>query len=56
MVFPDIARGAQRLESLLQDPTALKEAGAAGHRAWKERFTWGHIARQYEALYQQLVR
>lgn len=55
-VYPDIASGAQRLERLLHDPTALKEAGAAGHRAWKERFTWGHIARQYEALYQQLVQ
>ena len=56
MVFPNVRIGAERLEALLHDPSALQQAGADGHRAWKERFTWGHIARRYEALYHQLVQ
>jgi glycosyltransferase involved in cell wall biosynthesis len=52
---PDIAAGARMLEDLLHDPNKRKVAGEAGRKAWRERFTWQHIAEQYTAAYLRLA-
>ncbi len=52
---PDIAAGARMLEEILHDPAKRKEAARAGHQAWRERFTWRHIADQYINAYKHLV-
>ncbi|MBL7982741.1 MAG: glycosyltransferase family 4 protein [Flavobacteriales bacterium] len=52
---PDIAAGARMLEEILHDPAKRKEAAQAGHQAWRERFTWRHIAGQYISAYKHLV-
>lgn len=43
------------LEQILQDKIALREAGKNGHAAWKLRFTWSLITREYLKLYQSLL-
>ena len=54
-VRPDIAEGARMLGQLLGDRSRLKAAGAAGHTAWREHFTWQHIAEQYVSAYEHLL-
>ncbi len=56
LVHPNIATGAHLLEDLLTDRERAHAAGTAGQRAWKERFTWRHIAQQYLTAYQGLLR
>ena len=51
----DVSKGARLLSGLLAQPERLRAAGRAGHTAWKERFTWQHIAEEYAAQYDQLV-
>ncbi|MBL0043108.1 MAG: glycosyltransferase family 4 protein [Flavobacteriales bacterium] len=51
----DVSKGARLLSGLLAQPERLRAAGHAGHTAWKERFTWQHIAEEYAAQYDQLV-
>jgi glycosyltransferase involved in cell wall biosynthesis len=46
---------ARRIEELLADRRRLAELGAAGHSAWKERFSWEKIVRQYEQLYARVA-
>jgi L-malate glycosyltransferase len=52
---PSVNAGAKLLGSLLEDTDKLKAAGKAGQEAWRERFTWQHIAEQYVAAYTQLA-
>lgn len=52
---PDIAAGAALLRSLMMDTPRMLAAGEAGHRAWRARFTWQHIAEQYMATYRSLL-
>lgn len=51
----DVAQAARQLTTLLAAPEHLRTTGRAGHRAWKERFTWQRIAEQYAEQYQHLV-
>jgi glycosyltransferase involved in cell wall biosynthesis len=51
----DVAAGARLLEELLGDPARRKAAGEAGQRAWREHFTWQHIAERYAAAYARLA-
>ena len=52
---PDIAAGAQLLTELIAHPQQLKERGANGRKAWREHYTWQHIAERYLLEYQRLV-
>jgi glycosyltransferase involved in cell wall biosynthesis len=52
---PDVGKGAALLGSLLADTKLRKATGKAGQEAWRERFTWQHIAEQYVAAYIHLV-
>lgn len=52
---PDIATGAKLLGALLSDKALLDKLGTAGKAAWREHFTWQHIAEQYVAAYTRLV-
>jgi len=52
---PNVNAGAKMLGSLLADKDERKAAGKAGQEAWRERFTWQHIAEQYVAAYIQLA-
>jgi glycosyltransferase involved in cell wall biosynthesis len=45
-VSPDVL--AAEMERAMVAPALLKQLGAAGHRAWRERFTWATIAKSYE--------
>ncbi len=42
------------LEKIYSDKETLRELAEAGHRAWKKKFTWEKIAREYEKLYYSL--
>jgi glycosyltransferase involved in cell wall biosynthesis len=46
---------ATAIEEMLSDRHKKEAMGEAGFHAWRERFTWDHIADQYERLYQALV-
>lgn len=54
-IHADIAQGAARLSKLLTDDAARHHAGEAGHRAWRDRFTWQLVAEDYLRHYQRLV-
>ncbi len=51
----DRSAAARRLSALLSDSGLLRRTGEAGHKAWKERFTWRTIAQRYLGMYQELV-
>jgi glycosyltransferase involved in cell wall biosynthesis len=51
----DATAMARALEDLVARPEERERLGEAGHRAWRERFTWDRIAGSYEALYRSLV-
>jgi hypothetical protein len=38
------------MERAMNSPALLKQLGAAGHEAWRERFTWAAIAKSYEQV------
>lgn len=44
------------LERLCRDEAARRGLAEAGFRAWKERFTWDKITKDYERLYESLVQ
>jgi glycosyltransferase involved in cell wall biosynthesis len=46
---------ARTIEVLVRDRDRRESIAEAGFNAWRERFTWDHIAGQYEKLYQTLV-
>lgn len=46
---------AQHMSCLVRDKELLKRLGAAGHQAWKDRFTWDRISKEYEALFGNLI-
>ncbi len=50
-VHVDNSTGARMLGDLLSHPEKLAAAAAAGHAAWRERFTWQLIAEQYAERY-----
>jgi glycosyltransferase involved in cell wall biosynthesis len=41
---------AREIERGLRSPDYLRELGAAGRRAWLDRFTWAKIAKSYERI------
>ena len=47
---------ARRMEELAAQPETLARLGAAGRRAWQERFTWDTICRSYEKILQECVQ
>jgi glycosyltransferase involved in cell wall biosynthesis len=53
---PHIAEGAKLLAGLLNDKEHLQGLGAAGQKAWREHFTWEHIAEQYVAAYTRSIQ
>jgi glycosyltransferase involved in cell wall biosynthesis len=54
LFWPSVADGARRLKALAGDAPRRRAMAEAGRAAWEARFTWDGIARQYEALYQEL--
>jgi L-malate glycosyltransferase len=51
----DTARSVGILEEIYADKQVRAAMGEAGFAAWKERYTWEGIAKQYEQLYQYLM-
>lgn len=49
-VSPDVL--AREMEKAMQSEDLLRQLGAAGRKAWQERFTWAKIARSYEKVLQ----
>ena len=47
-VSPDVL--ALEMEKAMKSPDLLRRLGAAGHQAWRERFTWKAIAKSYERV------
>jgi len=41
---------AREIAKAIEDPQKLSTLGKVGQDAWKERFTWSAIAREYEAI------
>jgi glycosyltransferase involved in cell wall biosynthesis len=50
-----VAGVARVVDELLADPERLREMGAAGRRAWEERFSWDAVSGRYEDLYLSLA-
>lgn len=53
--YVTIKPAVRMLEELAADGPRRQALGAAGFKAWQERFSWEKIARDYEALYLSLV-
>lgn len=51
----NIDGSARILESICYSPNKRKKMAEIGFKIWKERFTWGAIAKQYEKMYQKLL-
>jgi glycosyltransferase involved in cell wall biosynthesis len=51
---PDDLAGA--IERLVHDRGEARRLGDAGRTAWQREFTWESISRQYEDLYEEVVR
>jgi len=47
---------AKTINQLLADDERRNSLAKSGHRSWRENFTWENIAKQYEALYLDLVK
>ncbi len=47
-VSPVVLAG--EMEKAIRSPDLLQRLGAAGQKAWRERFTWGAIAKSYERV------
>jgi glycosyltransferase involved in cell wall biosynthesis len=41
---------AAEMERMMGSPALLKQLGAAGQQAWRDRFTWATIAKSYEKV------
>ena len=52
----DVEVLAQSMADLMEQKDELSNLGAIGKRNWRERFTWGKVAEQYEQLFYQLVQ
>lgn len=51
----DIAASVKVLEDLYRDEPHRISMAESGFKSWRERFTWGRIASDYETLYKNLV-
>jgi glycosyltransferase involved in cell wall biosynthesis len=51
----DIAGSVKVLENLYRDERLRISMAECGFKSWRERFTWGRIALDYENLYRKLV-
>lgn len=49
-----VPESAGLLENMCRDRAARERLAVSGFTAWRDRFTWGKIARDYEALYRDL--
>jgi hypothetical protein len=38
------------MERAMKSTARLKQLGAAGQQAWRERFTWATVAKSYERV------
>jgi hypothetical protein len=38
------------MEKAIRSPDLLRQLGATGQKAWRERFTWAVIAKSYEQV------
>jgi glycosyltransferase involved in cell wall biosynthesis len=52
----DVADLARAIEDLIHDAHARTALADAGHAAWKARFTWETLAREYERAYAEPAR
>lgn len=52
----DVARAAQALVSLAQDPTLRHQMGEAGRRRARETYDWQRLIPRYQALFQDLAQ
>jgi glycosyltransferase involved in cell wall biosynthesis len=53
--YAEVKGSAGMLEKLYQDRDRRERMAESGFGAWRERFTWGRVARAYEELYKGLV-
>ncbi len=54
-ITAEVRAMAMIIEELLFDQHRRETMAEAGFNAWREQFTWGHVADQYERLYETLV-
>nr|WP_255493422.1 glycosyltransferase family 4 protein [Herbaspirillum sp. AP21] len=52
----DTTELARRISDLAADPERLAALAANGRKAWRERYNWETISREYEALFARLTR
>lgn len=51
----NIEKSINLLENIYHNPNERKRMAETGFKTWKEKFTWGKIAAQYEMMYQNLL-
>lgn len=47
---------ARHMAMLVKDRELREKLGASGRKAWQEKFTWEKISREYESVFERLVR
>lgn len=52
----DIADGVRQLNELYHQPQVRKQLGQKAYEAWKAKYSWEVIAKQYETLYLKLTK
>lgn len=53
--FADIDTSAHMLKHILASTDKRRTMAENGYNAWKKRFTWDKIAKQYEKVYQNII-
>jgi len=54
--YAKIKEGAELLKILFDNRQRLNKLADNGYQAWKDRFTWEKIAKNYEGLYYKLIK
>lgn len=56
MGHANISEGVKMLENIYQNQSLRRDMADRGYQAWKEKFTWEGITKQYEMLYLDLLK
>ncbi|MGE0568208.1 MAG: glycosyltransferase, partial [Bacteroidia bacterium] len=51
-----IGESVKILDKMINDKSELVRMAGESHKIWKEKYSWEHITKMYERLYQDLIK